>query len=56
MEAMKRGVHAALRLHKLRGVPAIIWDEQAGKIVSVPPEQIPNFPEDEAVGPAEPFA
>jgi hypothetical protein len=42
---MRRGVVAALRRHKRAGVPAIVWDWETHQIVSVPPEQIPDFPD-----------
>lgn len=45
--AMRKGVRAALRRHKEAGVPAIVWDWKTQEIVSVPPEEIPDFPEDE---------
>ncbi len=46
IEAMNRGVRAALRRHKKAGVPAIVWNRETGEIVSVPPEEIPDYPPD----------
>ena len=46
-EAMTRGVIDALRAHKRAGNPVVVWDWAKGEIVTVPPEQIPEFPEDD---------
>jgi hypothetical protein len=46
-KAMRRGVIAALRNHKRKGVEAVIWDRVTGEIVIVPPEEIPDFPDEE---------
>lgn len=43
--AFRLGVIAALRLHKKAGVPAIVWDRKNDRIIAVPPEEIPDFPE-----------
>jgi hypothetical protein len=43
---MTRGVIRALRAHKAAGVPAIVWDRETGQTIAVPPEQIPDFPDE----------
>lgn len=45
--AMQKGVRAALRRQKAAGVSAIVWDDVKNKIVVVPAEEIPDFPEDD---------
>ena len=47
LAAMNRGVRVALRHHKEAGVPAVVWDDETSKIVAVPPDQIPDFPEED---------
>ncbi len=42
--AFRIGVKAALRAHKIAGVPAIVWDRINDRIVSLAPEDIPDFP------------
>jgi hypothetical protein len=37
-KALRDGVQKALRIHKLMGVPAIVWRD--GKVVAIPPEEI----------------
>jgi len=44
--AMQRAVRQALRRHKLLGESVAVSDEH-GKVVILPPEDIPDFPEDE---------
>jgi hypothetical protein len=41
---VKRGVRAALREHKLLGHSIVIWRD--GKVVEIPPEEIPDFEEE----------
>jgi hypothetical protein len=43
--AIRRGIIAALRRHKQAGVPAVVWNRENNRIVRVPPEEIPDFPE-----------
>ena len=43
--AMNRSIRQALRRHKLLGESIAV--SQDGKVVIVPPEEIPDFPEDE---------
>jgi hypothetical protein len=43
---MRSGVIAALRWHKEAGVPAVVWDEKTGEVRMVPPDQIPDFPDE----------
>jgi hypothetical protein len=44
--AMNRSIREALRRHKLLGESIAV--SQDGKVVIVPPEEIPDFPEEEA--------
>lgn len=37
-KALRDGVQKALRMHKLMGVPAVVWED--GKVVEIPPEEI----------------
>lgn len=37
-KALRDGVQEAIRIHKLMGVPIIVWRD--GKVVEIPPEQI----------------
>jgi hypothetical protein len=43
---LTRGVIRALRAHKAAGVPAIVWDRETGQTIAIPPEQIPDFPDE----------
>lgn len=43
--AMNRSIRQALRRHKLLGESIAV--SQDGKVVILPPEEIPDFPEDE---------
>jgi hypothetical protein len=43
---MTRGAIRALRAQKAAGVPAIVWDRETGQTIAVPPEQIPDFPDE----------
>lgn len=36
--ALEGAVQKALRMHKLMGVPAVVWED--GKVVEIPPEEI----------------
>ena len=45
---LTRGVIRALRAHKAAGVPAIVWDRETGQTIAIPPEQIPDFPDETA--------
>jgi hypothetical protein len=38
-KALEGAVQKALRMHKLMGVPAVVWED--GKVVKIPPEDIP---------------
>lgn len=40
---LRKAVISALRAHKRAGVPAIVWDREKRRIVSVPPEEIPEY-------------
>ncbi len=44
--AMKKGARAALRRHKLLGESIAV--SRDGQVVILPPEEIPDFPEDES--------
>lgn len=44
--AMQKGVRAALRRHKEAGVPAVVYNHETGETVLLPPEEIPDYPED----------
>lgn len=44
-EAMVHAIDKALLAHKRAGVPIAIWDEEAKRVVLVPPEEI-EVPED----------
>jgi hypothetical protein len=46
VEAMNRGVRKALREHKLAGNPIVVWDRDTNTILTVPPEEIPEYPEE----------
>jgi hypothetical protein len=37
-KALRDAVQKAIRIHKLMGVPIIVW--QDGKVVEIPPEEI----------------
>lgn len=37
-KALRDAVQRALRIHKLMGVPIVVWEN--GKVVEIPPEQI----------------
>lgn len=37
-KALESGVHKALRMHKLMGVPAVVWEDD--KVIEIPPEKI----------------
>ena len=37
-KALEGAVQKALRMHKLMGVPAVVWED--GKVVKIPPEEI----------------
>jgi hypothetical protein len=37
-KALRDGVQEAIRIHKLMGVPIVVWKD--GKVVEIPPEQI----------------
>ena len=45
---MRRGVQDALRRHRLLGLPIAVWRD--GKVVWIPPEEIPVFPEEPTSG------
>ncbi len=45
--AMKKGVRATLRNHKQAGMPAIVFDYETNEIITLPPDQIPDFPDDD---------
>lgn len=45
-KGVREGVAAALRRHKAAGNPIHIWRD--GKVVEIPPEEIPVEPEDPA--------
>jgi hypothetical protein len=49
-KALQDAVQKALRIHKLMGVPAIVWEN--GKVVEIPPEEIALL--DETNGTASP--
>jgi hypothetical protein len=40
-KALEEAAHQALRMHKRLGNPVVIWRD--GKVVWVPPEEIPDF-------------
>ena len=44
--AMKKAAHDAVRRHKLLGESIAV--SRDGKVVILPPEEIPDFPEDDA--------
>ena len=44
-DAMGFAIQDALREHRRRGVSIAVWDEEAGRVVIVPPEHI-NIPGD----------
>ena len=44
--AMNKGIRQALRRHKLLGESIAV--SQDGKVVILPPEEIPDFPEEES--------
>jgi hypothetical protein len=44
--AMNKGIRQALRRHKLLGESIAV--SRDGRVVILPPEEIPDFPEDEA--------
>lgn len=46
LRAIRRGVKDALRLHKRAGNPVVVWDRATGKTVLIPPEEIPDDPEE----------
>jgi hypothetical protein len=46
--AMNRSIRQALRRHKLLGESIAV--SRDGKVVILPPEEIPDFPEDEPAG------
>jgi hypothetical protein len=43
--AFDQGIRDAVRRHKLLGESIAVWRD--GKVVIVPPEEIPDFPEDD---------
>ena len=43
--AMQKAVRQALRRHKLLGESVAVSDEN-GKVVILPPEEIPDYPEE----------
>ena len=43
---MNKGIRQALRRHKLLGESIAV--SQDGKVVILPPEEIPDFPEEES--------
>ncbi len=44
IRGIRNGVRAALRRHKLLGQSIVVW--QDGKVVELPPEEIPDWPEE----------
>ncbi len=40
---MTHGAITALKAHKAAGVAAVVWDQETGATVLVPPEAIPDF-------------
>jgi hypothetical protein len=44
LKAFKAGVEAALAEHKKQEQAVVIWRD--GKVVEVPPEEIPDFPQE----------
>jgi hypothetical protein len=45
IRGIRNGVRAALRRHKLLGQSIVVWRD--GKVVEVPPEEIPDWPAEE---------
>ena len=45
LRALQRAVRRALREHKLAGNPVAVWRD--GRVVWIPPEEIPVLPEPE---------
>jgi hypothetical protein len=43
-KALQRAARQALRQHRLLGVPIATWRD--GRVVVIPPEEIPEFPEE----------
>jgi len=41
-EALDRSFRKTVRYHKRNGFPMVFWEN--GKIVTVPPEELPDFP------------
>jgi hypothetical protein len=46
-EAISYGVRKALAHHKRIGNPVVVWDRETKQIVTIPPEGIPDYPDDD---------